>query len=239
MTSVCPPDDFGLAARVSQSGRSPIRACGFRATSRCDLRGRPIYDFWTMPWQAKVADNHGSDRRARVTSSNEPAARGESACGGFHARQPVEATSTDPDVLRAALIREATERRRAECLAGMQAEVVQLAIDLLVQQPDIEEFFGALTKTMVEEGESHACGVWLIDDSGRRSERWMADGKDRLFKARDDDPEEGTSCPPGTVPWGDRGDHLFAHTAGWTQTVEYTGDDPRLPESLRAFSRDN
>jgi len=174
-----------------------------------------------------------------VTSSNEPAARGESACGGFHARQPVETTSTDPDVLRAALIREATERRRAECLAGMQAEVVQLAIDLLVQQPDIEEFFGALTKTMVEEGESHACGVWLIDDSGRRSELWMAYVKDRLFKARDDDPEEGTSCPTGTFPCEDMGDHLFAHTAGWTQMVEYTGDDPRLPESLRAFSRDN
>ena len=46
----------------------------------------------------------------------------------------------------------------------MQTEVVQLALDLLVREPDIEGFFGALTKTMVEESESHTCAVWLIDD---------------------------------------------------------------------------
>jgi hypothetical protein len=39
----------------------------------------------------------------------------------------------------------------------MQADVVQLALDLLVREPDIEGFFGALTKTMVDEGESLAC----------------------------------------------------------------------------------
>ena len=33
------------------------------------------------------------------------------------------------------------------------------------------------------------------------------------------------------------GSHLFAHTPGWTQTIEYSGDDPRLPEPVRAFSR--
>ena len=57
----------------------------------------------------------------------------------------------DPEVLRAALIRESGERRRAECRANMQAEVVQLALDLLVREPDIEGFFGALSKAMVEE----------------------------------------------------------------------------------------
>jgi signal transduction histidine kinase len=31
--------------------------------------------------------------------------------------------------------------------------------------------------------------------------------------------------------------HLFTHTPGWTQTIEYEGDDPRLPESIRAFGR--
>ena len=39
----------------------------------------------------------------------------------------------------------------------MQTEVVKLALDLLVREPDIEGFFGALTKTMVEESESHTC----------------------------------------------------------------------------------
>src|SRR5438128_5526307 len=77
---------------------------------------------------------------------------------------PDEATSNDPEILRGALIREFGERRRAECLARMQADVVQLALDLLVREPDIEGFFGALTKTMVEEGESRVCAVWLLNE---------------------------------------------------------------------------
>ena len=68
----------------------------------------------------------------------------------------------------------------------MQTEVVQLALDLLVREPDIEGFFGALTKTMVEESESHACGVWLIDEERQRCELWMAYVKDRLFTPRDE-----------------------------------------------------
>ena len=173
-----------------------------------------------------------------MTSTNE-AAGGESTCGEFRARLPVEATSTDPEILRAALIREATERRRAECLAGMQAEVVQLALDLLVQQPNLEGFFGALTKTMVDEGESHACCVWLIDESGQRSEPWMAYVKDRLYTERDKCAIDDGETAAGRFPCAAMGDHLFAHTPGWTRTVEYLGDDARLPESVRAFSRDN
>ncbi|HXH25062.1 MAG TPA: hypothetical protein VNI78_07425, partial [Vicinamibacterales bacterium] len=52
-------------------------------------------------------------------------------------------------MLRAALLRESSERRRAACRANMQTEVVRLAADLLVQQPDIAGFFCALTQTMV------------------------------------------------------------------------------------------
>ena len=84
-----------------------------------------------------------------MTSGNEPPAQGEMTCQAFHARLPPEAAATDPEVLRSGLIREAGEHRRAECLAHMQAEVVQLALDLLVRQPDIEGFFGALTKALV------------------------------------------------------------------------------------------
>ena len=47
----------------------------------------------------------------------------------------------------------------------MQAEVVKLALDLLVREPDIEGFFGGLTKTMVEESESYTCAVWLLDEA--------------------------------------------------------------------------
>ena len=69
----------------------------------------------------------------------------QSSCEADHwRRQPVEVASSDPDVLRAALIREAAERRRAECRAKIQSEVVQLALDLLVREPDVEGFFGGL-----------------------------------------------------------------------------------------------
>src|SRR5689334_9849609 len=106
---------------------------------------------------------------------------------GERATRPAEASSEDPEVLRAALIREWSERRRADCLSRMQAEVVQLALDVLVREPDIEGFFGALAKTVVEESESHTCGVWLIDESGERCDLWMAYVKDRLYTPRKDD----------------------------------------------------
>src|SRR5262249_22073395 len=135
----------------------------------------------------------------------------------------------DPDVLRAALTRETVARRRADCLAKMQAEVVQLALDLLVREPDIYGFFGALTRTMVEEGESHACGVWLIDDDNQRCDLWMAFVKDRLYKSGD---WQALAYPRESM-----GRHLFSYAEGWTQTIEYQADDPRLPESVREFHR--
>jgi hypothetical protein len=48
----------------------------------------------------------------------------------------------DPEVLRAALVRESVERRRAECRADMQTEIAKLAHDLLVREPNIDRFFG-------------------------------------------------------------------------------------------------
>jgi signal transduction histidine kinase len=117
----------------------------------------------------------------------------------------------------------------------MQAEVVQLAVDLLVQQPDIEGFFGALTKTMVEEGDSLACGVWLIDESRERCELWMAYVKDQLYTARDC---EGDTCPEGKFPSDSMAAHLFQYAAGWDQTIEYGRADERLPHAVREFIRE-
>src|SRR5690349_16640094 len=94
---------------------------------------------------------------------------------------PPELTATDPDVLRAALAREHDARRRADCLAAMQAEVVQLAVDLLVREPDIEGFFGSLTRTMVEDTGSEGCAVWLLDEQRTRCDLWMAYADDRLY----------------------------------------------------------
>jgi signal transduction histidine kinase len=154
---------------------------------------------------------------------------------------PSEAASNDPDVLRAALLREAVEHRRAECRATMQAEVVKLALDLLVREPDIEGFFGGLTKTMVEESESSNSAVWLLDEKAERCSLWMAYVQDRLFT-----PEKGVTPPCASdgseksrFPCESMAGHLFAYAPGWTQTVEYEIEDARLPDQVRAFGRQN
>jgi signal transduction histidine kinase len=150
-------------------------------------------------------------------------------CFDDNGRASVADDERDVEVLRAALTTETTARRRAECVANMQTEVVQLALDLLVREPDIDGFFRRLTKTMVEEGDSHACGVWLIDEERQRCELSMAYVVDRLYT------REGGDWSTLKYPRESMGQHLMRHQAGWTQTVEYAGDDERLPESVRDF----
>src|SRR5688500_11955799 len=128
------------------------------------------------------------------TPPNDP---GQSTCPD-RAQPPKEAASNDPEVLRAALLREALKYRRAECRASMQAEVVQLALDLLVREPDVEGFFGGLTKTMVDESESYTCAVWLIDETVQQCNLWMAYVKDRLFTP----PKGGAPCAEGDAQKG-------------------------------------
>jgi signal transduction histidine kinase len=153
---------------------------------------------------------------------------------------PKELASSDPEVLRAALRRESIERRRAECSADTQTEVVKLALDLLVREPDIEGFFGGLAKTVVEESESNTCAVWLLDESNQQCELWLAYVKDRLF-----------TPPKGVVPQcADDGSgkmafpcesmaaHLFEYGPGWLQTVEYSSSDERFPDPIRAFANE-
>ena len=149
---------------------------------------------------------------------------------GHEMRQPEEATSGDPEVLRAALIREADERRRAECIANIQTDVVQLALDLLVREPDVEGFFGVFAKTLVEESESHGCGVWLINEDHPRCDLWMAYLSDRLYTPQSAD------WDTLAVPRESMAHHLFNYTPGWSQSVEYRGDDPRLPAPVREFN---
>jgi signal transduction histidine kinase len=144
---------------------------------------------------------------------------------------PEEAASTDPEVLRAALLREAAERRRGECMVKIQTGAVQLALDLLGRDPDIEGFFGEFTRTLVEECDSHACGVWLIDEDQQRCDLWMAYLVDRLYTRRSAD------WDALELPRESMAGHLFAYAPGWTQTIEYDSCDPRLPEPVREFNR--
>ena len=142
---------------------------------------------------------------------------------------PSELSSSDPDVLRAGLLRVHRERERAECLAAMQAEVVQLALSLLVSEPDIEGFFGGLTKNMVEQSDSLGCSVWMIDEHGDGCSLWMAYHNDRLYTKSD------ASIQSLSFPHKAFADHLFSYKPGWTQTIDYRRDDERFPDVVRAF----
>ncbi len=150
------------------------------------------------------------------------------ACGA-RSIAPPELTSSDPEVLRAALSREHDERLRAECLATMQAEVVQLALDLLVREPDLEGFFGGLTKNMVEDTESHSCSVWLIDHDANRCALWLAYMDGQVYTSRNG------GLASLTFPHEALAEHLYAYKPGWTATTEYGPCDERLPETLRKF----
>lgn len=143
---------------------------------------------------------------------------------------PPEALSDDPELLRTALIREAAERRRAGCHAKIQTEVVKLALDLLVRQPDLDGFFGGLTKTMVELGENHACGVWLLSDDHQRCDLWLAYISDRLYTPKSND------WHTLTLPRESMARHLLDYSEGWTRTIEYDSNDARLPNHVREFN---
>jgi signal transduction histidine kinase len=83
----------------------------------------------------------------------------------------------------------------------------------------------------VELCESHACGVWLIDDRGQRCELWMAYIVDRLYTRR------SPSWSELSLPRESMARHLFSYAPGWSRTIEYSGDDERLPEPIREFNR--
>jgi signal transduction histidine kinase len=132
--------------------------------------------------------------------------------------------------LKARLWKETDERRRAQCMARIQSHAVQLTLDLLVSEPDKESFFRVLMKALLDQTESHACGVWLLDEDGVQCDLWMAYVRDEFYS------KERGDWGQLTVPRVDMSAHLVAYAAGWTETVEYEGDDPRLPESVRAFN---
>src|SRR5258708_5827672 len=64
--------------------------------------------------------------------------------------------------------------QRAECMASIQSDAVQLALDLLITHPDLRGFFRMFIKRLVDDSEAHACGVWLLDEATGACELWMA-----------------------------------------------------------------
>ena len=125
------------------------------------------------------------------------------------------------------------KRKRAECMAAVQTHTVQLALELLVREPDLDGFFRGFIKMLIEQGENDGCGVFLLDEEGDQCELWMAYAGERFYAAQDADWENLT------MPRTDMAAHLLTYAPGWSGTTEYTGDDPRLPDSVRAFNRAN
>lgn len=132
--------------------------------------------------------------------------------------------------LRRALEAAHDERRRAECMASIQNDAVQLALDLLVKGKDLEGYFKAFIKSLVDNCDSRACGVWLLDDRGECCDMWMAYIDGRFYTAA----TEGWDAL--AMPRVAMAHHLQAFRPGWTTTVDYSGDDARLPEPVRAFN---
>jgi len=139
---------------------------------------------------------------------------------------------SDPDELRGALLREMKERRHAQCLAQVQADAVQLTLDLLAREPgSVESFFELFTKTLVEQCESLACDVWLTDEEERRVELWMGYQAGRLYT------RESPDWDAVAQPRESMARHLFEYIPGWTSATVYQGDDPRLPAPIRDLIR--
>jgi signal transduction histidine kinase len=136
----------------------------------------------------------------------------------------------DGDVasLRAALLAEATARRRAECLANIETEMTKYTLDLLVRVPDLDAFFRALLKMLAEEGESHAAGVWLINEENQCCDFWMAHLFGEVF--------DTVTLGPTYFPRLAMAQFLYDNKEGWEQTQEYRCDDRRLPALVRDFN---
>jgi signal transduction histidine kinase len=132
--------------------------------------------------------------------------------------------------LRSALLNEATERRRAECLANIQTEITKYTLDLLVREPDLDAFFRALLKTLAEEAESHVAGVWLLNEEQQCCEFWMAHFGGDVVTTKNLAEFSATQKAQAQAQ------HLFDYKPGWVSTIEYRPDDPRIPDAVREFN---
>src|SRR5216683_2562120 len=58
------------------------------------------------------------------------------------------------------------DKQRAECMASIQRDAVQLALDLLVTHPDLRGFFRMFIKRLVDDAGAFACGMWMANIGG-------------------------------------------------------------------------
>ena len=133
--------------------------------------------------------------------------------------------------LTAALEALRDDRQRAECMAAIQRDAVQLTLDLLVTHPDLRGFFRAFIKRLVDDSGAHACGVWLLDEGSGTTDLWMANIGGETLMA------DSVGWASLDLPRESMSRHLIACDEGRREIVEYDGDDQRLPEAVREFNR--
>ena len=108
-------------------------------------------------------------------------------------------------------------RNRAECMASIQSDAVQLALDLLVTHPDLRGFFRVFVKRLVDDAEAHACGVWLLDEATGACKLWMANiGGDTLT-------EDSPAWPTIDLPRESMGVYLASCSECLDAILEYRG----------------
>jgi len=142
-------------------------------------------------------------------------------------------SSPDADVarLQAALSLLRDEKQRADCMASIQRDAVQLALDLLVTHPDLRGFFRMFIKRLVDDSGAYAGGVWLLDESTNACELWMANIGGETLTA------ESAGWASLDLPRESMTQHLATCDECRTAIREYQGDDVRLPDAVRAFNR--
>jgi signal transduction histidine kinase len=123
------------------------------------------------------------------------------------------------------------DKQRAECMASIQRDAVQLALDVLVTNPDLRGFFRMFIKRLVDDAGAHSCGVWLLDESTNACELWMANIGGETLTA------ESQGWASLDLPRESMTRHLAESAECRTAIAEYRGDDVRLPEAVRAFNR--
>ena len=125
------------------------------------------------------------------------------------------------------------DRQRAECMASIQSDAVQLALDLLVTHPDLRGFFRMFIKRLVDDADARACGVWLLDETTNACQLWMANIGGETLMA---DSAEWSSLD---LPRESMARHLASDADVRASVVQYEGDDARLPDAVREFNRVN
>jgi len=135
-------------------------------------------------------------------------------------------------VLQQALDHEQRQRRRAECTAHVHTDAVQLALDLLVREPDVSGYFRGFIRTLVDESDSRACAVWLLDDTDTQCKLWMAYCQDGFVDG------DSSDLPVSPEARAALAAHLVAYKPGWTRTIEYGQEDARLSPPIQQFTRE-